>query len=447
MNRRDFLRSAAGTAVIPLVSEFLLGADAPDTLPITGRSQAELAGFDRMMSSFMKEHDVPGAALAVGRRGRIVYARGFGFADVEKKDPVQPDSLFRIASLSKSFTAAAILQLQERGKLHLADPAFKLLDLKPHLEGDATVDPRLAQITIAQLLHHTGGFDRGAKGSFDPMFRSIIIANATGVKPPAAQKQIIQYMMGRKLDFDPGTREAYSNFGYCVLGQIIEKLTGTPYIEYVQREILRPTGIHRMRLGRTLEADRALGEVRYYPRGDRQIASVYGDGKLVPAAYGGWFLEAMDSHGAWLASAPELVRYASSYDDPEHCPFLKSAAVKEMFARPQDTGFDAQGKPKPTYYACGWRVRPIDGGGINAFHTGLLDGAASLLVRRHDGLTWAVMFNRDRDTNKRIALGSAIDPLVHPVADAVKAWPEGWEFAEPQALLLPLPCTQGRGLG
>lgn len=395
----------------------------------SGAKDPRLAAFDDLMVAFMKEHDVPGAALAVARHGRIVYAHGFGYADEAKRQPVEPGSLFRIASISKPFTSAAVLQLQERGKLNLSDHAFSILDYKPILENGAKVDPRLGEITIAQLLRHTGGFDREV--SFDPMFRPIDIARAAGTHPPAMPPQIIQYMMGRPLDFDPGTREAYSNFGYCVLGRVIEKASGTSYGDYVRSQILRPLGITRMRLGRSLESERVPGEVRYYPHGDSHLPSVFGNHENVPLAYGGWCIEAMDSHGGWIASAPELVRFASALDDPEHCPFLNAGSIAELFRRPRDTGYDKDGKPKDAYYACGWEVRPVGDGKANTWHTGLLDGSATLLVRRYDGLTWAVLFNTDYDS-KHQYLGQLIDPLVHPVADSVQQWPEGREFSEPK---------------
>jgi N-acyl-D-amino-acid deacylase len=398
-----------------------------DELPITGAADPRLAGFDQLMQSFVKEHDVPGAALAVARHGRLVYSRGFGYADVAHHQSVDPDALFRIASVTKPFTAAAVLQLQERGKLRLDAPAFPQLGKLP-----LNADPRLARITIRQLLQHTGGFDRGA--SFDPMFRPIDIASATGVASPPAPRQIVQYMMGRPLDFDPGSRYCYSNFGYCTLGQLIEKVSGIPYATYVQREILAPLGITRMRIGRTLESQRAPGEVRYYPRGDPHAKSIFAAnlGRDVPVAYGGWCLESMEAHGGWIASAPELVRFASTFDDAARCPILKSESIAEMFARPPTTGFDDAGKPKAVYYACGWDVRPVGSAGkMNTWHTGLLAGTASLLVRRYDGLTWAVLFNADNDANNKYLAG-LIDPLVHPVATSIKEWPEGREFVEPK---------------
>jgi N-acyl-D-amino-acid deacylase len=396
-----------------------------EDIPITGREDARLAAFDRLMLSFLRDHDVPGGALAIARHGRIVYARGFGYADVAKRLPVEPDSLFRIASLSKPITAAAIMQLQERGKLRLDDRACELLDLIPS-------DPRLAAVTVQQLLQHTAGFDRAI--SFDPMFKSVEIAKATKTAPPAGPEQIIAYMVQRKLDFDPGTRYCYSNFGYCMLGRIIERVSGQSYEQYVREQVLRPLGINRMRIGHTRESERAEGEVRYYPRDPKPGPSVFADGAPISAAYGDFYLEAMEAHGGWIASAPEIVRFASALDDTKHCPILKASSIAEMFREPSVRPLDAAGKPKTFYYACGWNVRPpaTSERKLTTWHTGLLDGAATLLVRRNDGLAWAVLFNADND-KRNTYLSLLIDPMIHPVADGITQWPEGWEFAESES--------------
>jgi hypothetical protein len=110
----------------------------------------------------------------------------------------------------------------------------------------------LREITIMQLLQHTAGWDM--EKSFDPIGRPIDIAIALRVPPPAKQGHVIRYMFGRPLDFDPGSRYAYSNFGYCVLGEVIYRVSGQSYEDYVRKEILGPLGIRRMRLGKSLEA-------------------------------------------------------------------------------------------------------------------------------------------------------------------------------------------------
>src|SRR5262249_55508771 len=163
---------------------------------VTGRAHPNLVSFDRMMTAFMKRHTVPGAALAVTKDGRLVYARGFGYADVGRKEPVQPNSLMRIASISKPITAVAILLLVQQGKLRLTDRVFDVLkNIEPHLPRGGKVDPRLKKVTVQEVLQHTGGWDR--EKSFDPMFRSVEIARELKAEPPAAPAQIIRYMGGK----------------------------------------------------------------------------------------------------------------------------------------------------------------------------------------------------------------------------------------------------------
>jgi len=397
----------------------------------TGEADANLAPFDQLMISFMTEHRVPGGALAVTRNGRLVYARGFGYADVERRLPVHPTSLFRIASLSKPLTAVAILQLVEQGKLRLDDQVFDLLKFQPFLAAGASADPRLRQITIRHLLHHTGGWDSSKSG--DPMFRSVEIARALGVPPPARQEHIIRYMMGRPLDFAPGERYAYSNFGYCLLGRVIEAIGDPPssshgshrsYESHVRAHVLAPLGIRDMRIGATLLAGRARSEVRYYDPGNRTAPAVVGEriGQPVPLPYGAWYLEGFDSHGGWIASAIDLVRFAAELDDPQRCRLLRPEGVRTMFARPDGlAGHNPDGSPKDAYYGCGWNVRPV-GPKANHWHMGMIGGTASLLVRRHDGINWAVLFNTDSDPRGEF-LGKLMDPLVHRAADAVQQWP------------------------
>jgi N-acyl-D-amino-acid deacylase len=395
---------------------------AQDTGPsVTGVEEARLAAFDRMMLRFLHEHHIPGAALAVSKDGRLVYARGFGVADREAKTPVRPQSLFRIASLSKPITATAVLQLVERGKLGLNDHPFAMLRLAPHLEKGERVDPRLRKITVEQLLHHTAGFDRDRSG--DPMFRSLRIARALGTPPPAKPMAIVRYMMGRRLDFDPGARECYSNFGYCVLGRVIEQVSGQPYEKYVRDHVLAPLHIHDMHIGHSLRDKRLPREVTYYEPGDKVRAVVGPIGKPVPVQYGGWYLEAMDAHGGWVASAIDLVRFADAFNHAKPAPLVKPGMMAQMFAPPQGpVGHTKEGDPKPRYYACGWAVVRVGEHHINAFHTGSLDGTSALLVRRADGINWAVLFNT-RNGGGDNEPATLIDPLVHKAADRVKEWP------------------------
>jgi N-acyl-D-amino-acid deacylase len=272
------------------------------------------------------------------------------------------------------------------------------------------------------LLQHTGGFDRAK--SFDPMFRPVIIAKDLGVPPPAGPEHVIRYMLGQPLDFDPGSRYAYSNYGYCVLGRIIECVSGQSYESFVRNEVLKPLGATATKLGKTLE--RAAGEVKYRDAKPRQGTAILGPdfGKLVPMPYGAWQLEAMDAHGGWISTATDLVRFASAFDRPEQCPLLKPASIDAMFARPHGrAGYDDAGKPLSNYYALGWNVRP-QGAGRTTTHMGSLDGTATVLVRRHDCVDWAVLFN-GRSNAKGEYVGKLIEPLMNEAATKVKRWPMG----------------------
>jgi CubicO group peptidase (beta-lactamase class C family) len=413
------MTTARCLAVVFLILAVFSGpAHAGDT-PVTGPVVPGLESFDKLMTGFLAEHDGVGAALAVTRNGKLVYARGFGWADRDARVKAAPDSLFRIASLSKSITAAAVLQLVERGKLRLTDTPFTMLKISPVLQPGTTPDPRLAKITILELLQHRGGFDRDK--SLDPMFQSVNFAKLCGVPSPAMQGDIIRVMAGRPLDFDPGEKFAYSNFGYCVLGRMIESAGGDGYEGYIRKNIFGPMKIAHIRLGRTLLKDRAPGEVMYYTANDDAGRSVFAPvGQKVPEPYGAWCVEAMDSHGGWIASAPELVKFASAWDDPDAEKVLSRKSVAAMFDRPPVL------KPEAVWYGCGWDVRDVGRERINTWHTGLLPGTSTLMVRRSDGLDWVVLFNQDRDKDGKV-LSDLIDPLVHQAADAVKRWPVGVE--------------------
>jgi len=342
-----------------LAGAALLAAGAPL------QAARELWQFDVLMEEFVAEHRVPAAALAISRDGRLVYARSFGAAEA---------AAFPAASVSKPITAAAVLQLAERGRLDLHAGAWQLLGLAE------PADPRWKQITVLHLLQHTGGWDRDQ--GFDPMFRS----------PAGDDRQaIILDMLRRPLDFAPGSRDAYSNFGYCLLGRIIERASRMAYGDYVEAEVLAPLGIRRMRL----------------------------DARAV-----------LDSHSGWHASAPELVRFAAAFDDRNACPILGADSVERMFARPDGrAGRHADGRPLAVYYGCGWLVRPIGRlGQAHSWHDGALGGNTALLVRGYDRTNWAVLFDARTDATGKL-LSTAIDAQLHKAARLIAHWPGGDGFA------------------
>lgn len=284
-------------------------AEVPEPPPV-GALPANYEPLDKAIRQFMSERRIPGGELAVGHRGKLQLARGYGYATPDHSRQVQPHDLFRIASVSKPITAALVRKLAAEGRLDLQTPAFELIGAQPL--PSQTVDARLKQITVQHLLDHQGGWIRGE--TFDPMFRSTVIAKELGRPAPATALDVIQYMLGQPLQFDPGRHtgkgsERYSNFGYCVLGRVIERVTGQSYFEALQGEILRDRQITEITLGRTLPQFRDPREPVYVSPGLAPSVFVTDREELVPWPDGGFHLEAMDSHGGLIASAPALVEF------------------------------------------------------------------------------------------------------------------------------------------
>jgi CubicO group peptidase (beta-lactamase class C family) len=236
---------------------------------------------------------------------------------------------------------------------------------------------RVDQITLHHLLTHTcGGWQNDGA---DPMFQ----------KPHMNQRELITWTLReRPLQHSPGKHHAYSNFGYCILGRVLEKLTGQPYEEYVRKSILAQCGVLSLRVAANTLKERFPHEAVYY-------------GQNGENPYG-MNVARMDAHGGWIGSPTDLVRFAMHVDGstPQ---ILRSESVKKMTA-------PTEASPN---YACGWAVN----GAPNWWHSGSLPGTTTLLVRTATGLCWAAFMN----TRTREA-GAALDRFMWNMARAVPAW-------------------------
>ena len=246
--------------------------DENENIPVNGKADPAFKPFDDMLTKFLVQNQIPGATVAISDRGKLVYSKGFGYSHFEKKTPMNRRDRMRIASLSKPITAVAVLQLVQEKKLSLDDKIFDILQHQPYL-NDKPIDPRLRDVTVLHCLQHTGGWDRGV--SYDPMFRSRTISKALGVPSPPGADNIIRYMLNQPLDHDPGTRFAYSNFGYCLLGRVIEQIAGETYESHVQKNVLKPVGAKSTEIGESLKSK--AKEVFYYGRNNRKLRSVFSE--------------------------------------------------------------------------------------------------------------------------------------------------------------------------
>ena len=375
----------------------------------SGYQVPELANFDTAMNSLLKQYNVPGGELAITYQGRLIYSRGFGFADTAKKAFVQPSNIFRIASLSKPITAITIMHLVEKGLLTLEDTVFGIHGILKDTMYKKILDPRVYTITIRNLLNHSGGWNPNITS--DPMFNAYAIAKTMKKNPPADAKTVIEYVLSRQmLTFAPGTQYQYSNFGYCILGRVIEKVTGQQYDTYVRKAVLLPMNIKHMYIGYNLLKNKLPKEVNYYDYPNAPMAlSVYDNVSLVPWPNGGFNIEAMDAHGAWVASAEELCRLLIAIDGFSSKPdFLLPTSIAAM-TLPSSTNQN---------YALGWSVNTNN----NWWHTGSLPGTTTEIVRGNNQLNWAILLNT-RPSNSN-ALMSAVDNLVWKVIPTIKSWPK-----------------------
>ncbi|WP_158531650.1 MULTISPECIES: serine hydrolase [unclassified Meiothermus] len=391
--------------------------------PLTGYSDRSLEPFDRVMTRLLERYQIPGASLAVSKDGRLLLARGYGWADVEAKEPVHPDSLFRIGSLTKPITAVTVLHLGEQlvrqGRFpnletFLQARVYELLALEP--KGGQLGDPRIADITVRDLLQHSAGWNRNVAG--DPMFRPTLtyVARSLGMGEAMPVQPLIEYMFSRKLSFTPGTFSAYSNLGYAVLGQLIERLSAQSYAAYLQK-MLGQMGIHHITVGHTRLQDRLPGEVRYYDFPNAPLVPSVLDGSMVPRPYGEFYLEAQAANGGLVASAPELVKFVAVLEGhrPEASP-ISPEARKIMLERPPLPQY----KGSKVYYALGWSVRP-EKNGLMWSHDGALAGTRTLLLRLPDDTVIAAFFN-SRPWNDWSFIADLKNSLLN-AAQQVTRWP------------------------
>jgi CubicO group peptidase (beta-lactamase class C family) len=274
-------------------------------------------------------------------------------------------------------TSVAIYTLIEQGKLKLDDLVFgprKLLGK----DFQTTDLPFVEEITIHHLLTHTAGGWSNSKN--DPMF----------AEPGFNHQELITWTLKNcPLKNKPGTQFAYSNFGYCILGRVVEKVSGKSYEKFMRDEIFAKCSVQNMQLAGNKVAERAKGEVVYY---DQTGEDPYG-----------WNVRRMDSHGGWLGTPSDVVKFAIHVDGFDYRPnILRKETIALMTA----------GSAANPGYASGWMVNSLH----NWWHAGNLPGAVSFLVRTKRGMCWAAF------ANTRFPGGVDLDDLMWKMAKAVPAW-------------------------
>jgi N-acyl-D-amino-acid deacylase len=426
LSRRHALQlGAAGTALaMSRRAAYAQGTATPAVsgeLPVSGQDVPELAAFDTVMRDVMAAWGLPGGQLAIGKNDRLVYSRGFGLASIEDEEIVQTDSRFRIASSSKPVTAVAILQLVDDGLIALDTPVFPLL--RYERLPDAPYDERLDEVTIEHLLVHAGGWN--STESFDPQYLpwSLYASHLLNAEVPAEAETLIRFMLTQPLDFDPGTQSAYSNFGFNVLGRVIEHVSGQTYEQFVLDNVLTPSEITTMAIGGTTLEERMPAEVRYYsPEGLAPRPSVFPGEGFVPVGYGSFYLQSLDAHGGWIASAEDLIRFMLAIDGTRGEALLQPETVTLMETTARSPSAAAGAGNVEEALGLGWNSVPQDDG-YEWSHAGALEGSnCSWMVRKPDGTTLAFVFNTlPQDFN---GFFGALIPQLQELMATTTDWPE-----------------------
>jgi D-alanyl-D-alanine carboxypeptidase len=261
------------------------------------------AELEAKAASFVKEHRLPGAAVGVVYEDKLVWSTGIGFADVKKKRPADPKTLYRIASITKTFTATAIMQLRDEGKLALDDAVVTYL---PELSSATSTFGPIEGLTIRRLLSHESGLQ-----SEPPDTDFAAVRYETEAAHNLARAADIS------LTVPPNTQWKYSNLGYQLLGEIVARASGMPYAKFIRSRILTPlkmTSTSLEPLPQRLRARRATG---YEPR--------FLSDELEPApAETGVF----EAEGGLWSCVEDLSRWLSCQFDPE--PILSEKTAGEM---------------------------------------------------------------------------------------------------------------------
>ena len=361
---------------------------------------------EKYIKRWMARNNIRGASLAVMRNEKLIYCKGFGWADQEQEKEAEVGDIYRIASASKLITAVGIMKLCDEGKLTLDSKVFGeegILNQFTEIR-----DKRAKQITVRHLLNHTSGFSRRMG---DPMFHIAEIIEWEELSTTPTADELIAFQLDMKLRDNPGGAAQYSNIGYLVLSRIIEQVSGMEYEDYLQSHVLWPAGCYDMHIARNYYKDRYPGEVKYYGHDPNdRIKSYDGTGAMRPREYGGNDITGLQGAGAWVSSAVEMMRLVASIDGKPGVPDILS---KESVAQMRNI-------TRKGDYALGWaRYNPSNG---SLIRTGTMSGTCAYIDHRDNGISYVFLTNTSH--YRGASFTNSIGQMIRDAMTRVKEWPQ-----------------------
>lgn len=320
-----------------------------------------VAEVERIVTRIMAKESIPGVGVAIALRGEVVFANGYGMADLENFVPAKASTMFRLGSISKPITAVAAMQLAEEGKLDLDAPVQKYVPDFP---------VKQAPITVRQLLGHLGGIRH---------YRGREIDSTRHYEDLRAPLDIFRH---DPLIADPGTKYSYTTYGYNLAGAAVEAAAGKRFLEYVEERVFRPAGATH------LQDDNVYRIIPNRTRGYRKTA----DGRIVNCNLADTSNKIPG--GGMISRAEDLVRFAVAVAQGK---LLKPASVTAMFT-PQTLAGGGQ-----TRYGLGWNVIGLGGQQLVGHGGGQQGTATMLLLRPADAAAVAVMSNLEQSGAGAIA--------------------------------------------
>ncbi|HMG82418.1 MAG TPA: serine hydrolase [Ferruginibacter sp.] len=344
----------------------------------------DIASIDQNVTAFMTQYAVPGLSLAITLDDKLVYAKAYGVSDAANSIPASTTDLYRTVALSQQISSVAIMKLMDLGQINMTDKVFGTGAILGNTYGTLPYGPGITDITVSDLLHHTAG--GWANDSTDPMFTNLSMSAA----------QLITWTLdNRPLTYTPGSHFVYSNFGYCILGRVIEKITGQSYADAVKSLALQPCGITDMQIAGNTLADRIPHEVIYY-----------GQNNADPYDFN---ITRMDSHSGWLATATDMARFLAHVDGLSSLTIISPNAINVMTtpstANPQ--------------YACGWF---LDIPNQAWYHPGGLpgSGAQETISTKYGNFNFVVLTNTQNITS---TFGHDMGQIVYNAISIPQPWP------------------------
>lgn len=348
-----------------------------DTLSNEMSDFEELKGMDKNVTSFMRKWQIKGASLSIMRNDSLLYSKGYGWADEKEGIKMEPGHILRMASVSKLITAVGIMVLQERDSLQLSDYVFGPEGiLNDTLFTSLIKDRNYHKITVEHLLRHQGGFPR------DPLFSSRDVMTQLKLDHAPEKEDFYKVVLNRPVRFAPGEWQRYSNFGYLLLSEIIEKKSGMSYEEFIQMNVLKPAGCYDMHIAANYYEDKYPNEVRYYTHeGDGKFIEEYNkSGRIVERCYGGNNIPLLSGAGAWCGSTAEIARFVASIDGRQEVKDILSQESIDLMTEYFDQNT----------YSLGWNdTDPAKGWS----RTGTLAGTSALVRYFPDGECWIMITN------------------------------------------------------